>query len=420
MNEFREMKHLSKHWLRSFLKRFGYVVVRADDWRYANSDTRDRWLDRYTRIIQHPPVYGQPHISLSRTKSQPGARHLEVADRLIHAFIAASRDEADRRITGSGDDVWTEIQRGELAHFWGVIERRDPRALSEYLLRFGEDGMRFGGLTFFQDGYNQINDEALIALSYFDKAVCLAEAMGCIRHENPEQGEWGENLYRNVDEIFDAIEEEFGAPITPPQHTTGVFGIRTSRGVFHYRHMNALYAAWRIRGMLSCQADAVCEFGGGLGAIPYFLRGLGVRDYTIYDLPIANVFAGHFLMNSLSPEHVVLYGEKDCADAIKVLPYWQHLDAPDKQFELTINQDSFPEIDAATVRSYISNIQKTTRKYFISINHEAESPVPNSNKRHLNVSRLMGLFPSFRRIQRSRYWIREGYVEEVYAIDSVA
>jgi putative sugar O-methyltransferase len=408
------VKQLAKQVVLSLLKRWGYVVMREDDWDFLNHE-RDRWHDRRRRIVQHPPVHGQPDIRLSRTQAQPGTRHIEIAERLIRAFIAASRDEADQRIAGAGDDLWTVIQRGELASFWGVMERKDPRALSEYLLQFGQNGTGFGGLTFYQDGYNQIKDESHIALSYFDKAVSLAEAMGCLQYENPEQGRWGENLYRNADEIFDAIEKEFGAPITPPQHTTGVFGIQTSRGVFHYRHLNALYAAWRIRRMLSSPADAVCEYGGGLGTIPYFLRVLGILDYTIYDIPISNVFAGHFLMNSLSPEDVVLYGEKGGANTIKVLPYWECRGAPDKCFGVTINQDSFPEIDETMVRVYLSEIQRTTRDIFISINQEGEAPIPVGG-RNLNISRLMNSFPLFYRLHRSRYWIREGYVEEVYGI----
>ena len=248
------MKQLAKQLILSLLKRWGYVVILEDDWNFLNQD-RDRWLDRRQRIVQHPPVHGQPDIRLSRTQAQPGTRHIDIAERLIRAFQAAAQDEADQRIPGAGDDLWTIIQKGELASFWGVMERKDPLALSEFLLQFGQNGTGFGGLTFHQDGYNQIKEESHIALSYFDKAVSLAESMGCLPCENPEQGRWGENLYRNVDEIFDAIEKEFGAPITPPQHTTGVFGIQTSRGAFHYRHMNALYAAWRIRGMISSSSD---------------------------------------------------------------------------------------------------------------------------------------------------------------------
>ena len=170
--------------------------------------------------------------------------------------------------------------------------------------------------------------------------------------------------------------------------------------------------------MLSAPTDAVCEYGGGLGAIPYYLRNIGVRNCTMYDLPIANVFAGHFLLNSLSPEDVVLYGEMSRPDAIHVLPYWESRRAADKQFSLTVNQDSFPEIDEATVRGYLSDIQRTTRDFFVSVNHEAETPVTPRIANQLNVSRLLRSFPSFHRLHRSRYWMREGYVEEIYAIRS--
>lgn len=410
----KSVKRHVKQWIWSLFKRWGYVIVREDNWDFVNREMT-RWLDRRHQIIQHPPVHGSPDIRVSQTLPRPGPRHIEIAERLIRAFDLAMRDESSHRVTGAKNDLWTVIQRGELASFWDVIKKRDPQILSEYLLRFGESGTCFGGLAFCKDGYNQSEDEAHIALSYFDEAVSLAEAMGCLRCENPEQGEWGENLYRNPNAIFDAIEREFGASITPPQHTTGVFGIQTSRGVFHYRHLNALYVAWRIRRMIPSPTEAVCEYGGGLGSIPYFLHALGIRNYTIYDLPLANVFAGHFLMNSLSPEDVVLYGETGDAQAIKVLPYWECRAASNKYFDVTINQDSFPEIDEAMVRFYLSEIQRTTRNYFVSINQEGEAPMPGGG-RHLNVSRLMMAFPLFHRLHRSRYWIRGGYVEEIYRI----
>ena len=406
-------KHATKM-VKALLKRQGYIALPQSDWDFLNHE-KDRWRDRRRYIVQHPPVHGQPDICLSKTQARPGEGHIEIARRLILAFDAASRDEADGCIARRGDDLWTVIQGGELSPFWEVMEQKDPVALSDFLQHFGENGTGFGGLTFHLDGFNQLRDESHIALSYFDKAVSLAEAMGCLPCENPEQGRWGENLYLNADEIFDAVEREFGAPITPPQHTIGVFGIQTSRGVFHYRHLMALYAAWRIREMLSSASDAVCEYGGGLGATPYYLRMAGVHDYTIYDLPIANVFAGHFLMNSLSPEDVVLYGEKGCADKIKILPYWEGRNAPDKYFSVAFNQDSFPEIDEGMVRSYLKEIQRTTRDVFFSINQEGEAPISGGG-RNLNISRMMKSFPSFRRLQRSRHWVREGYVEEVYAV----
>ncbi|PKN89113.1 MAG: hypothetical protein CVU51_01895 [Deltaproteobacteria bacterium HGW-Deltaproteobacteria-1] len=400
--------------IKALLKQWEYVVLPKSEWDFLNYE-KDRWHDRRRHIVQHPPVHGQLDIRLAQTQARPGEQHIEIARRLILAFDAASKDEADESIARTGDDLWTVIQRGELSPFWSVMERKDPVALSDFLQHFGENGTGFGGLTFHQDGYNQLKDESHIALSYFDKAVSLAEAMGCLPCENPEQGRWGENLYMNADKIFNVVEQEFGATITPPQHTTGVFGIQTSRGVFHYRHLMAIYAAWRIREMLSSASDAVCEYGGGLGAIPYFLRMAGICDYTIYDLPIANVFAGHFLMNSLSPEDVVLYGEKAGADKIKVLPYWECRNAPDKYFSVAVNQDSFPEIDEGMVRAYLEVIQRTTRNVFLSINQEGEAPIPCGG-RNLNISRLMKSFPSFRRLHRSRHWVREGYVEEVYGI----
>jgi len=114
---------------------------------------------------------------------------------------------------------------------------------------------------------------------------------------------------------------------------------------------------------------------------------------------------------------IVLYGEQRPADgrAIRVLPGWALSDAPPKAFDLVLNQDSFPEIDSSAVQAYLREIRRTTRGYFLSINHEAETPMGESSK-HLVVSEAIEEVGGFERQYRFPCWVRAGYVEELYKV----
>lgn len=142
---------------------------------------------------------------------------------------------------------------------------------------------------------------------------------------------------------------------------------------------------------------------------------MSLEDYTLFDIPLSNLFAGHFLINAIGPDAVTLFGERSAPHTIKVLPYWTCIEVRGKSFDLTLNQDSFPEIDEDLVRCFLGEIQRTTRDYFLSINHEAQSDMTNARKQ-LNLSAILKGRPGFERIYRMKYWMREGYVEEMYKL----
>ena len=142
---------------------------------------------------------------------------------------------------------------------------------------------------------------------------------------------------------------------------------------------------------------------------------MGYRNYTLFDIPITNLFAGNFLINAIGPDAVTLFGEKPFADTIKVMPYCTCHDIPDQSFDLALNQDSFPEIDETLVRHFLTEIRRTSRSLFLSINHEAQSDM-TINRKQLNLSAILKHQPGFTRLSRKKYWLREGYAEEAYRL----
>jgi hypothetical protein len=112
---------------------------------------------------------------------------------------------------------------------------------------------------------------------------------------------------------------------------------------------------------------------------------------------------------------VSLYREPEIAGTVRVLPFWTCCEQPAERFDVALNQDSFPEIDESLVRRYVDEVARTTTGHLISINQEAQAPISDA-RRHLWVAHILSGDRRFARIRRSPYWMREGYVEEIYRL----
>ena len=340
---------------------------------------------------------------------------LQVAERLIVSYHLSIESNNSENYTRKENDLWTDIVEKELAELVVILDNKDAKKLVEYLMHFGESYTWFGGLCFSRDGYNYLSkSEESVAKSYFDKLICLGEAVGAISHENPEQGAWGEHVNLDANTLTVLIEKETGISLLVPKGIVPVTGIDTAIGPIHYRHLNAYYAAWRVKNLTDKNHSSACEYGAGNGIAAYYASKMGVLSYTTLDLPITNVFSGWFLINALGGDIIHLHGEPVVKRGVSILPSWKCADIEKNAFDIVLNQDSFPEIDKTLLLSYFDIIQKTSKKYFLSINHETESPM--ADVKHSNVSKILKHNPHFALMSRSKYWIREGYVEELYQI----
>lgn len=367
----------------------------------------------YRPTLAHPIVKGMPRVHLASQAAMDRPERLANARRLLDAYKVSAAQEPTAPLKAPSDDLWTGLVENEFGDLLQILAEDDAQALSEYLLHYGEDYKWFGGLTLAVDGYNPQADSSEVALSYLDKLVCLAEALGVLSLENPEQSaEWGANLYSDIDTVVAGIEDAIGISIVPPAGVTPVTGISTSRGLIHYRHLNGLYAALRVKDLVPADSR-ICEYGGGIGLVAYYASALGFADYTIFDLPLVNIFAGHFLLGALGADKVWLNGESAGA-GVHVLPYWQCADAPSAGYRLSLNQDSFPEIDSSLVSEYLRQIERSTTEFFLSINQEAQASM--GTRKQNSVPALVSGFGNFHRIYRMKYWMREGYVEELYEL----
>ena len=205
----------------------------------------------------------------------------------------------------------------------------------------------------------------------------------------------------NVEEELNDVQRCLGVPLEFPNPFQDEFGIKTKRGIVSYRAVQAIYQAFRLRQMADEYGNNIVELGAGLGRTGFYCSRMGMQNYTIVDLPMANVAQAAFLGLTIGERAVSLFGEKASPGQIRIrTPEWLH--ASDEKFHVVANIDSMVEMDLLYAEEY-GRFIATRAKAFLSINHEA-------NKHR--VRDLHALYSL--QVTRFPYWMRDGYVEEIY------
>lgn len=170
---------------------------------------------------------------------------------------------------------------------------------------------------------------------------------------------------------------------------------------FNERHFDSIYVADRLRRI---GAKSVIEIGGGSGYVAHYAMRMGIDRYTIVDLPSVAMVQYIILGCSLGSDQVGLRSKAP----ISIFPS-THLGAIDWDVDCVVNVDSIPEMPKATGSDYVR--RATAAKLFLSINQESAIEIGEAP---LLVVRDLcdGRFHS---LARHPYWMRTGWVEEVYA-----
>ena len=339
-----------------------------------------------------------------------------IVRRLIDAYRRASSEKAPR-----ANDKWSEFIESHYGEMIDLIERDDTRGLVAYLLSLPRQGAAHG---FFQGRLVhdslQGNPEGQLDRAWWllDHLVALAEAVGVLRVRCPEQGDWDFAPFGSVPELRDRIEQAIGLPLTLPDLFEGLFALEPDSGAIHLRSIMATYAVRQVAALLQnleslAPAEMkVAEIGAGIGYTAYAAHALGISRYTLFDLPEVNVAQGFFLLETIDPGAVRLYGEEEGA-SIEVLPASAFPPRSPAAFHVVVNIDSLPEIDPIIVDGYVNGIAERSR-YLFSINQEA--PLTGGVGVHRRAVReSVSLNPRLKPILRQPNWIRAGYVDEVFA-----
>jgi hypothetical protein len=236
------------------------------------------------------------------------------------------------------------------------------------------------------------------------KLLTLGDALGVTGLDNPvaycASPEAQPAL--ETDELLERIERALGLRIDFPNPFPNEFGLATQRGIAGYRAINALYQAHRIKSLVAgIRNPRILEIGGGTGRTAYYAYKVGLKNYSIVDLPFTAISQGYFLGRTLGANSVAADGEAGAADAVKLYAP-ETFFARRERYDLVINVDSLTELGRDTASAYWKVIQSRAAR-FLSINHESNE---------FTVRQLPGPEPQ----TRYPYWMRRGYVEELYLL----
>lgn len=367
----------------------------------------------FANNVEERPLTARPTpistpIHLQHTQTMPALTYDPVLMRRLLAAYKASQEHAvEVSLPFVEADMWDNIIAQEMEPFKSAVEAGDTNAMFDYLSKIGEHYVWFGGLTLGVDGYTPHHWTAnQIVQLYWEKMVALAEACGALCIENPESGAYQCNIQLDPIEVLAKLEATIGVSLTPPDNILPTFGLKIGKDVYHYRHINAIYAAQLLTSLVS-QSGQVAEIGGGLGLLALYAQRIKSLEYSIYDLPISCIISGFFLLHALGPDRVCLFREDGPKTAIRIKPYWTFAEAPPNSLDLVVNQDGLNEVALAKAQFLMQHTERATRSYFLSLNHETFG-----NGRR--VSAYVNQFTDMTRLWRSKTWVREGYVDELY------
>ena len=199
-----------------------------------------------------------------------------------------------------------------------------------------------------------------------------------------------------------------GKAISFPDIYPGAVGANSFRGIVTYRAIHALYLAFRLRQIvedspLPAKSCSICEIGAGLGRSALYANQLGLKDYTIVDVPMTAISQGYYLMRCLGEDAVALPGEaRRSREQIRIM-HPEDFFSSHERFDLIANVDSLSELGHDLAARYLKKIAMTAPN-FLSINHEANS---------IRVIDLLKELDRPYKISRYPYWMRQGYVEEL-------
>jgi hypothetical protein len=392
-------------------------ALRSTIWRF--SEDRQRFLDERMRIepealprettadppaaaetwMRHHP-YSELGTPVFPTSLPPAS---DDDNDLVCRIIDAYHDSADQDHYGGA--IWRRIAERHAA-IHDALMRRDHGAVTAILRKPNTNYLFFGYEYFYRDG--PIWGPAAVqdcADRSQDALVRLAEALGLLSVENPEGNVfWGTNVHLPTGEIVERIKQRLGIELAIQPVQGGFTGLAVGDRLLNDRMLHGAYYAHRVRQLVARRTTPqILEIGAGLGYSAYYAHQMGLRDYTIVDLPMTNVAQAYFLGRMLGPDRVVLEGESETGaarDTIKIRT--PSLLTDPHSFDLVLNADSLTEVGAKLAFEYVKRIFEMSDT-LLSVNHEA------------NEYCVAELFDGKDdvEVERFPFWLRNGYVEEI-------
>jgi SAM-dependent methyltransferase len=366
--------------------------------------TKKMFADFNQPSLFHPESLLDANAAVAEGIVNSPVEDKKLIKRIITAYQRANQADL-------GKSMWTVFFTKYHQPIHQALINGDERTVTE-ILRNPEISDLFYGFDILTKSFHSVfrkkRARNVYAKDCLDGLVRFAEAVGAVSMDNPAS-EFKKRIFWKTEDVLAELDKAC-TPFSMPNPFTNEHGVGSSRGVISYRVPQALYQAWRIKQLLDgIQNPRVLEIGAGLGRTSFYANELGIKDYTIVDLPITTVAQAYFLGRTLGEENICLDGEQfaDAQNRAKIVLPETFL-AESKTYDLVLNVDSLTEMDFSVAKAYWDKIKISTNT-FLSINHEANK----FRVRDLLFEDLHSLV-----VHRGLYWMREGYAEELIRIPS--
>jgi len=398
------------------LQLLGFVGLSAHDVYLLKSIRHRGWISRaFTPGNKTIPVQRFEFTDIET----PDKEDLRLCERLIDAFHFGLREDQP---AANVSPMWASIIDNKQRALFETLLKKNPEDLANLLARMFQSEILHGIDS--GDLYTGRNWR-YHSLKLLDDLSSLAEYLGVVRAESG-QGTIGHAFANGLDDLVSKIEAELGSSIGGPR-IGGAYGIVANDSLVTLQSPEYVYVASRIAHAIESFFPSISnpensqlnllEIGAGYGGTAQFLLrlcGSRAKNYTIVDLPLANVLQGYYLANSVGPSKVRLNGE-DGSGLIEILPPAELFGKTD--IDILLNQNSLPEIPQDAGASYLT-WAKQESKLFFSYNYEALTE--QREFAVVTVPELVAQVGGFRRLNRALSWLRPGYVEEIYVTDRYA
>lgn len=338
-------------------------------------------------------------------KRGAAVKPLQTDDKLLIERLKKFYTICDANFEGNKDSVWSGIFMRLHGEIHSAFINADDKKIADILRNPGGYNLFYGFENLCRDLLKSKRLEDILEPELtMDSLISLCEAVGVVPVANPESLKIRKAITPEIAIQF--LEKEFGFELSFPNPFEGECGLKTKKGIISYRAIQAIYQAWKISQIVKdIPSPKVLEIGGGLGRTAYYSRQFGIRDYTIVDIPMSSLSQANFLGRVLPQNDLFLLGEsmQDGDTKLKLI-HTNEFFSSGKKYDLIVNVDSLTELNIEIARQYIRKIGEVG-DIFLSINHENNSFTVNSICKE--NSRLLKLY-------RQPYWLRRGYVEELF------
>ena len=361
----------------------------------------------YQHLFLHAMPQGLPHITTQLMRQPIDEKDRQMVERIFLSYEKARNDSPDRQ---DQTDMWDLIQTNKHHDLNVILKDADIDALHSYLADFHQKGLAHGITDFNKAHLPDVSPvmEQQQRVLVVDTLVAVAEYLGVFPYQSVDN-----YIYRDTEEIFNAIQNALSIDIIPPNVDGGIVKVKVGPTWFSYREAQALYVAHRVA---SFKPKKIAEIGGGFGCTTLYAMRFGCQQYYHYDLPTTNIAQAWYLYKT--GHNVSLYGEPEAE--VNIRPYWNF---GETTYDVTLNIDSFSELDESFVRSYLSTMQQATALFF-SLNKETEKGYGlvhgggSERRKHVALCKVVKDYPAFQRLYRAPAWTRKNYVEEVFTIEA--